>query len=337
MFEDNVDPIFITDWDGRILEVNLRTAKLTGFTETSLLKMNIHHFHQMDWAAVGDDLSNLVEGKTISYQSPVHRRQGDSIPVEVNVRKVVIEGNDRLQWLVRDITKRKNLDKLRDDLVSMIYHDLRSPLANVVSGLALLTQMLPEDDPAIQSIVDIALRSTERVQNLASSLLDTTRMEAGQKVGAPIATEMHEVITSAVEAVAPFYRGRSQILKINLPQQLPKMLVDTDMIKRVTINLLENASKYSEENTEVEIGARPDERWLEIWVKDNGRGISAVDQETIFEKFTRARRGSSGSTKGLGLGLAFCKLAVEGHGGKIWVESEPNKGSKFTFTLPITQ
>jgi signal transduction histidine kinase len=109
--------------------------------------------------------------------------------------------------------------------------------------------------------------------------------------------------------------------------------VDEDMARRVLINLMENSVKFTPQDGEFEVGARQDGDWVSIWVRDNGPGIPLSEQERIFDKFTRLR----GETKvnGLGIGLAFCRLAVQGHGGKIWVESEPGKGSTFHFTFPI--
>ncbi len=105
------------------------------------------------------------------------------------------------------------------------------------------------------------------------------------------------------------------------------------MARRVLINLLENASKFSPSGGTIEIGAREENAWIHMWVKDNGPGIPVAEQERIFDKFTRLR----GTSKpgGLGIGLAFCRLAVQGHGGRIWVESEPGKGAAFHFIFPI--
>jgi signal transduction histidine kinase len=109
--------------------------------------------------------------------------------------------------------------------------------------------------------------------------------------------------------------------------------MDVDMIRRVLINLLENAIKYTRSGDWIAVSAIQSEGKMVVTVQDSGPGISESDRERIFQKFTRLQR--EGRSKGLGLGLAFCRLAVEAHGGKIWVESEQGKGSTFTFTLPL--
>ena len=336
LFEDSIDPILITNLEGDITEANRQAELLMGFDKKTLQKMNVHHFHEADWKTLGKDLANLQDGRTLSYVSALQGQDGDEVATEIYVHHIRVDGRDQLQWILRDITERKNLDKLRDDLASMIYHDLRSPLANVVSGLDVLEMMLPIDqDPTIRSVLDIAMRSTERVQRLATSLLDTSRMQAGQRIGSPEPVAVGDLVQAATEAILPAAEGKEVGLKFAVTKGLPKVMADADMIKRVLINLMENAIKYSVERTSVTLGARRKGDNIEFWVEDEGRGIPEAEQERIFEKFTRVQTGATGNTKGLGLGLAYCKLAVEGHGGKIWVESEVGKGARFIFTLPV--
>jgi signal transduction histidine kinase len=216
----------------------------------------------------------------------------------------------------------------------MIYHDLRSPLANIVSSLEVLFSMVPEDDrETVLTILKIAENSTDRIQRLVSSLLDVNRLESGQPVADQTVVATIPLIERAVLDVDPVAKGRRQTIVISLPQVLPPIWVDEDMARRVLINLMENSVKFTPPDGQLEIGARYEDQWVHIWIKDNGPGIPAAEQERIFDKFTRLR----GTTKssGLGIGLAFCRLAVVGHGGKIWVESQLGKGSTFHFTFPV--
>jgi NtrC-family two-component system sensor histidine kinase KinB len=235
---------------------------------------------------------------------------------------------------LHDITERKNLDTMRDDLISMIYHDLRSPLANVVSSLDVLDSILPsEEDPTLRSVLNIAQRSTERIQRLTNSLLDINRLEAGQSITSMQPTDPALLIAEAVELVTPISENKNQKIEKELPATLPMVNIDAEMIRRVITNLLENASKHTPSDSKIHIGANETGEWLSVWVIDNGPGIPASEHERIFDKFTRLNNREK--AKGLGLGLAYCRIAVQGHGGKIWVESEPGAGSKFIFTIPI--
>jgi signal transduction histidine kinase len=235
---------------------------------------------------------------------------------------------------LRDITERKELDRLREDLTAMIYHDLRSPLANIVSSLDVLYGMVPEDDKeTVLTILKIAENSTDRIQRLVSSLLDVNRLESGQPVVNHKVVETLPLIERAIADVDPVAHGRRQSISSDLPVELPSIWVDEDMARRVLINLMENAVKFTPPEGKLEVGARHEEGWVRIWVKDNGPGIPAANQERIFDKFTRLQ--GTNKQSGLGIGLAFCRLAVLGHGGRIWVESEPGKGSTFHFTFPV--
>lgn len=334
LFEDSIDPIMITDWKGRIVEANRQAEATTDFSNDALRGMPIAEIHQLDDDLSGSDFGALSAGNTISYESILHSQMGREVPVQVNVREVEIDGVPHLQWILRDITERKNLETLRNDLISMIYHDLRSPLANVVSSLDVVASMVsPEDDPALKSLLEIAMRSTERIQRLTNSLLDINRLEAGQAIVDISPNDPIELIGDVAEAVAPIAKNKDQVLELNLPEEMPPVLVDGDMIRRVLSNLLENAIKFAPAGGKILVGTQQEDDCIQVWVADDGPGIPPSEQERIFDKYARLH--AQEGPKGIGLGLAYCRLAVEGHGGRIWVESSPGSGSRFTFTLPI--
>jgi two-component system, NtrC family, sensor histidine kinase KinB len=334
LFEDSIDPILVTDWDGHILEVNRQAEETTSLSKEELQKLTISGLHSMDLDELGDKFQNLISGDTISYEAILHAAGGREIPVQVYARKVQIDSVSHLQWILHDITERKNLDRLRDDLISMIYHDLRSPLANVVSSLDVLGSTLPkESDPAFRSLLNIALRSTERIQRLTNSLLDINRMEAGQPVGNRQPVSPLSLANDALEAVSPMTTSKELKCSVLISSDLPDIFVDGDMARRVLINLIENAIKFTPAGGTIQVGAQNKGDFVQMWVKDTGPGIPLAEKERIFDKFTRLN--AKEGPRGLGLGLAYCRLAVIGHGGQIWVESEPGLGSNFIFTLPV--
>ncbi len=240
-----------------------------------------------------------------------------------------------MQWIVRDISERKSLDTLREDLMAMIYHDLRSPLANIVSSLDILNAILPKDDGSISPVFQIAVRSTERMQRLINSLLDIKRLEAGQPITNTKTVSIHSLIRDSIETVEPISSSKHQTIWPKSPEKQINIDVDENMIKRVLINLLENAIKFSPLDGSIEIGNQMEGQDLLIWVKDTGPGIPDEARDRIFNKFTRLQ--AKQFPKGIGLGLAFCKLAVNAHGGKIWVDSELGVGSQFNILLPLKQ
>jgi NtrC-family two-component system sensor histidine kinase KinB len=290
--------------------------------------------HEVDWNRVGGNFELLPPGQTFVYESRLILADGQKLPVEIYIRRVVVEKQEYLQWLVRDLTERKTLDKMRNDLSSMIYHDLRSPLSNIISSLDILSTMLPmEENPTIGSVFSVAQRSADRLQRLISSLLDISRLEAGQSIIRPRHCLAQSLVFEARDVVLPSMEAREQSLKVDLPVDLPALMVDTEMIRRVLVNLLENASKFTPLHGQLFLGGRTDGDWVTIWVQDTGPGIPEESREYIFEKFARLQ--GERNVKGLGIGLAFCRLAVQAHGGRIWVESQPGAGSRFLFTLPL--
>ena len=336
LFDDSVDPILITGWDGKVHEANRQAAVITEYTSRQLQGMLIDQLHEVTRGDKKVSMEMLNRGKIISYEADLKSKSGRKIPIQVNVRKVVFEEAESLQWLMRDITERKELDSLREELTSMIYHDLRSPLANIISSLDILSTLFPGPEfETLQSVTTIARRSTDRIQRLVSSLLDINRLETGQTIVSQQSVTPALLAEYALDAVRPMAENRRQILKGRLSDELPPVWVDVDMIRRVLINLMENASKFTAPEGNIELGGKLEGDWVQLWVQDNGSGIPVTKQEHIFEKYTRLRRKEDAS--GLGIGLAFCQLAVAGHGGRIWVESEVGKGSKFFLTLPVAK
>jgi len=336
LFEDSIDPILITDQNGQILETNRKAGLASDYTPEDLHAMRIDQLHAVALDIVGDGYQNLFTGITLKYESRLRTRSGHELPIEVYVRQINTNHGTRLQWILRDITERKNLDILRNDLTSMIYHDLRSPLANVVSSLNMLDGIVPIDkDPAMNSLLEIALRSTMRIQRLTDSLLDMNRLEAGQEIGNRQKISLAGIIQEIYGTIQPIALNKEQEISINLPDDLPDVFVDPEMIQRVISNLLENATKYTQRNGHIQVGACLEAGMVQAWVRDDGLGIPASEHERVFDKFSRVNLHEA--PKGLGLGLAYCRLVVQGHGGRIWVESEPGKGSNFIFTLPVAE
>ncbi len=337
LFEDSIDPIVITDLQGTIVEANRQASTLSGHPTDKLHQFLIEQMHDINYEKTGRKLEKIGDS-TIVYESTLYDSLGGMHPVEVYVRKVVFDEAESIQWILRDITERKDLDALREDLTAMIYHDLRSPLANILSSIDMIATIIPENEKEnSEPILKIAHQSLDRIQRLINSLLDLTRLEQNQPVGEQEAISISMLFEEALEAVRPGAEGHKQSIEVSLADKLPAVFVDVDMIRRVLINLMENAVKYTPTKGEIVVGAEKDGEFVRIFVQDNGPGIPEADRERIFDKFTRLKNKTGPG--GLGVGLAFCKLAVQGHGGKIWVEAvaAPGKGSKFIFTLPVAK
>lgn len=343
LFEDSIDPIMITSMEGKIQETNRKAVQVSGYSPEEMRGKGIWSLQNVPAAWLQEKMADILAGKTISRESELQTRGQTHIPVELHVRKINFGGDELLQWIFRDITERKQLDALRDDLSAMVYHDLRSPLANIVSSLDMLRVMVPEsENNLLQQVVAIALRSSERMQRLINSLLDINRLESGQAITNRKAVQVQSLVQEALEAVQPVTTAKHQNVIVSMGGHLPAIWVDEDMIRRVLINFLENATKFTPVDGEINLGAENNKGAVRLWVRDSGQGIPSEAQKIIFNKFSRitidrSQHSEQFLPRGLGLGLAFCKLAVEAHGGVISVESELGKGSCFSFTIPAVK
>jgi two-component system, NtrC family, sensor histidine kinase KinB len=336
LFEDSINPILLTGLEGNIVEANRRAAEFLRYPHAELIGLPISALH-----VTGDDnatlpsLESIPVDRPLTFTSEVITEGGFTIPVEGYVKRTLATGAELLQWIYRDITQQLELEEMRGDLMAMLVHDLQSPLGNVISSLELLRYELPADgDEVMTSIVDIAVRSSSRLQTLIRSLLDISHLEAGRPVSDLSFVPLPRLIKEAFELVQPTFHRRQAELKSDFPDDLPAVYVDADMIRRVFVNLLDNASKYTPEGLPVTIAvAGPDsDGFLSVSVSDSGSGVPQRYRDVIFEKFRRVQ--GEGAPKGMGLGLAFCRLAVEAHGGTIGVDDAPTGGARFHFTLP---
>lgn len=250
--------------------------------------------------------------------------------------------------VLRDVTEERLLEQMREDLTHTMVHDLRSPLTAIYAGLHLLMEREAGDFSERQHrILDVALEATEKMLGLVNNILDVSRLESGRMALQRRSVCLAEPIDEVLRAQSPLATEKDLRLESHVPPELPKAWADADLVERVLQNLINNAIKFTPTGGSIKISARPCDEVTEKWggeegfdpvhlcvsVKDSGRGISPELKGRLFQKFVTSRHEGSGS----GLGLAFCKLAVEAHGGRIWVDSEPDQGTTFTFTLPAAR
>lgn len=334
LFEDAIDPIFITDLTGRIIDANHKAAVTLNYSRAELIGMSMKAFHRVTTGLLGQSpMPDLVGGLERAFVTRLTTRENVDIPVEVHAKRIKTPDLEFIQWIERDISERVQMEEMREDLMAMVFHDLRSPLGNVLSSLNMLQQSLSNEDEMAQSLLGIAVRSGQHLSRLVDSLLDLKRFESGKTVLHKEDVLLSQLVKEAIQQVQPTAEGRNITLRNELPQWLPVVRVDADMVRRVVINLIENAVKYTPGSGAVTITARVESHEAWISIRDNGPGIPEAERTRIFDKFARIQR--SGGPKGLGLGLAFCRLAVEAHNGRIWVEPAAEQGSNFVFTLPI--
>lgn len=341
LFEDSLDPIITTDLEGFITDANHKARVTFGYNRSDMIGVPIKEIHRATVSANAekkdpldsDRIRDLGRGIEQSFETHVITKEGREIPVEVHAKRISTPEHDFIQWIERDISERMKIEEMREDLMSMIFHDLRAPLGNIMSSVTLLQASMPTDDEINNSVLGIAARSGQHLARLVDSLLDLRRFESGKAVLNQKDALILPLIAEAVEQVNPIAQGKSIALTSELPSTLPSVFIDEDMIRRVLINLIENSVKYTPNEGAVSVLAQEENNQVIVSIQDNGPGIPETERARVFEKFMRIRR--EGGPKGLGLGLAFVKMAIEAHGGKVWVDPAQPHGAIFKFSLPV--
>ena len=237
--------------------------------------------------------------------------------------------------VLRDVTKERLLERMRDDLTRTLVHDLRNPLTSISVSLDLMNKTLVDAaSPTQQQMMDIARQNTEKMLELVNAILDIGRMESGQMPLERSAVSLGDLIAGVVESQLPLVAEKGLRLEDEVPSDLGPVYADGALIERVLRNLIGNAIKFTSTGDAIRVTARADasgKSSLLISVSDTGSGIPPDIRERLFQKFVTGQQEERGS----GLGLAFCKMVIEAHGERIWVESPPGGGTAFTFTLPL--
>lgn len=230
----------------------------------------------------------------------------------------------------------QELDRLKDDFISTVTHELRTPLTSIRAFSEILG-----DNPQLESdqrvkFLGIITRESERLSRLINQVLDLAKIESGAAEWHPSALDMREVIEDATTALSQIYKERGIRLTTDLPDGLPVVYADRDRIFQVVLNLLSNAANFCDKpESKVHVSVIQEDTALRIEIADNGIGISATDQNIIFEKFRQVSDAMAGKPKGSGLGLAISREIVQHYKGRLWVVSTPGLGSTFAFTLPL--
>ncbi len=240
--------------------------------------------------------------------------------------------------VLRDISEEKSMERFREEVTNMIVHDLRSPLSAIISSLRLVQDMVTTKDfTDLDQVLSIAITSSENQMRMIESMLEIDKLETGHMPMHLDSWDLRPIVSKAIEALDVLAQVANIRIVDCLPPELPPLRIDEEQIRRVITNLLDNAVRHTPSNGEIRIeGAMYNGKgFAKIGVIDTGKGISAELRERVFEKFVQLPKSALRGHRGSGLGLTFCKLSIEAHGGRIWVDSGPEGGAAFWFTLPI--
>jgi NtrC-family two-component system sensor histidine kinase KinB len=334
LFNEGSDPVIVLDLDGEVLDINRRAVELIDRSRDQMIGATLFDLLGIPSEAWQEAIHQVLSGQ--SPVSEVRLQAGEDVrTLETHMVKIDYGGKEAIQWLGHDVSERVALEKMRAELTHMIVHDLRNPLGSIMGSLRLIHTAFTEHDETlpITKLLRVAMRSGQKLYLLIDSLLDLGRLETGEAELSKAGVNVDALVHEAAEQVQPLALSRGQELTTYVAPEVRQVFADRDLILRVLTNLLDNAVKFTSRNGHIALSAERMEEQLLFTVADDGIGVPPEYRQRIFERFMRL--GSVKGVKGTGLGLAFCKLAVEAHGGRIWVESEVDKGSQFKFTLPL--
>lgn len=337
--------MIMIDLSGRMLLVNRLAGEFVGL-EHDLLEAHLITEPELGLAAkLGyepDDLQRLLRalerGTTYFAGSAAFKvSEGDARFLLRSDSPVFDSDGNLIGWLIvlRDVTQERELQESRNLLTEMIVHDLRGPLTAILSGLTLLKVHIDDgsDSPIVKQALEVSERSLQQMLGLVNSLLSLSKLESGEARLKLEAADLAELVTEIVPIYLAEANSNGIIIETELIEAVPTRL-DREMMVRVLSNLIDNALKFTPTGGLVGIRLARRGGQIELQVTDTGPGVPEEYRDRIFDRYAQIP-GSSGRRRGTGLGLAFCKLAVDAHGGRIWVDDNPGGGSIFTLQLPI--
>lgn len=254
---------------------------------------------------------------------------------------IVVKSNDELESLARDLNKMssqlKEIDQLKKDFLASVTHELKSPLTSLIMYVDLFLEgAAGELTEKAKKFLKIMERSSKRLSRFIDDLLDMAKIERGKMEIKKEPLEILPIVSEIAELIKPQADEKDIEIAMNIPDNLPLVFVDGDRTRQIITNILSNSVKFTPEKGKISVNIQDEKEHFQVSISDTGIGIPPEQIGKIFDKFEQVKevRERVKGPRGTGLGLAIVKSLVEAQGGKIWVESEVDKGSTFYFTLP---
>jgi PAS domain S-box-containing protein len=339
ILEGTFDGLMVIDKDMRITSFNPGAEAITGHAASQVVGKRLTEVFGAEIGEEGSPLHLAMEaGQRVSpIETTISGKSGVRDVLE-GVTPLHDTGGDVFGYLISfaDITRLKEVDRLKSSIVANVSHELRAPLASIKAYTELLLDELEGDDRTLrQRFLTVIDRETDRLTELIGDLLDLSRLEAGQFVMKKEPLHIGEIVDDIFGLFDIQAQEKKISLHADIQLDLPPILADRELVTMLIKNLVGNAIKFSNAEGRVDVVAREEEAKFILSVIDRGVGIPPDDLPHIFEKFYRVWSTTESGIEGVGLGLVLAKEAAEAHGGKIEVESEPGVGSRFIVALPI--
>lgn len=240
-----------------------------------------------------------------------------------------------VERLRRELAELQRVHRLQDQYLSVAAHELATPLTSIKAYVETLVENwgAPDFTQGVE-FLKVLQRETSRLIRIVERTLQLSRLTSNSQTVQPVPVRLHELVEEVGDSLRPVLAERQITLEIQVPQELPAIRADRDLLEQALINLLDNAAKFSPRGRAVSLRAASNGSQIEIRVHDEGYGIAPDELQRIFDPYFRSRDGRVGHERGTGLGLALVKAVVEQHGGQVRVESEIDRGTTFRFSLP---
>jgi len=328
----------VIDSKGIALDANDEYARLTGRESPK----EIIGKPVVEWTAEHDKERNAQEVKKCFEKGYVRNLEidyvhpdGTFLPIEINATVITSQKGVQVLTICRDISERKEAEKVKTEFLSVTSHELRTPITPMKAQLQMVLQgYLGNITDEQKKSLGIVLRNTDHLDRLISDILDISKLQSGAIKYIFSPANLGAIVEDAVETMKIKANSKNITLEAKT-EQVPEMVLDASRISQVLINLVNNAIKFTPPGGSIKVEVKKGETEATVKVVDTGIGISPEDQQKLFRPFVQLDSGISRKYEGSGLGLAICKGIVVNHGGKIWIESEAGKGAAFIFTLPL--
>ncbi len=323
--------------DGTLLSFNPGAQSIFGHSLPDILHKPVQILFQND--AGVSMLSGRGAEATVAAGIPVEldglRRNGSRVPVEVRLSAGISSGENVYTGLIRDISDREEMDRMKNEFISTVSHELRTPLTSINASLGLLADgVAGELSPDSRELVRIGRDNSERLVRLIGQILDIEKMEAGKQDYELRALEIGPIVEQVVETYRALANQSAVTLNFTDSTKRGRARADEDRVIQVVSNLLSNALRFSEREAKIEIDVARHDGAIRVSVTDHGAGIPESFRPRVFQKFAQADGSDSRRQGGTGLGLSICQAIIEDLGGKIGFETEIGEGTTFSFDLP---